>query len=219
MINCTTCTLVKRNFTLMYRQGNIIFPFILSLISSFLFKILIGNITTECFYALILINLLLSSMMGIKNLIKQDNHDGTLQYLYIAGITCRILVYSQCISHFITSILPIIISIPLMGLMLDISIQNQIPIIITVTFISLTISPVSVLIASLTTSISNSLSIISLVIFPLLIPEFLIAGELLRNLTPEFIDMSIVYIMLGTTMIITPVSLFFSIINIKNCIL
>ena len=211
-------SLIRRDITLMYRQGTIIFPFILAIISAFLFQILVNKSSTNCFYALVMINMFLSSMIYTKNIIQQDDHDATLQHLYIANISPYILVCSKCLTHFIIAIIPIIISIPIMGIMFNIDLDQQIPLILIITLISSVISPVCILIASLTLSISNSTSIIALLIFPLVIPTFIIAGELLHSILSGDLNTSMLYILIGMILIITPVSVFFCNINIRNCV-
>ncbi len=73
--------------------------------------------------ALIWLALLFSLMFSFENIFGEDAKDGTLAQIKLSGTSMASYVCAKYISHFLLAILPILIALPLAGLMFDLQIK------------------------------------------------------------------------------------------------
>ncbi|MDB4128078.1 heme exporter protein CcmB [Hyphomicrobiales bacterium] len=174
----TYLAIIKRDLVISYKDGDHIamgFGFFLVIIS--LLPIGIGSdidILPKVGPVLLWIAFLLSTLFTISRLFKDDHVDGTMDFMIMDSAIFEIIIICKVFAYWISITLPLIIVIPIMSILLNISMDLILPI----TFIIFISSPAFVFIAAvgsaLTLGMERSGILITILILPLYIPLIIV---------------------------------------------
>lgn len=117
--------ILERDITLARRAGGdmmslLVFFIMFGVIVPFAIgpdKILLGQIAP----GIVWLAAFLSTLLGLDRLFKTDHEDGSLRAFRQASISLEAIVFAKMIAHWATSILPLIITVPILALMLNMS--------------------------------------------------------------------------------------------------
>lgn len=113
---------------------------------------------------------LLALLLGLDRLYKSDREDGSLQAFHHAGISMEAIVFAKMIAHWLTTILPLLLAVPIHALLLGMSMETLLR-----TLLSLAIGAPGLLAlgtigAAVTASLKRGGLIAPVLILPMAIP-------------------------------------------------
>ncbi len=121
-------TVIKRDLLIAYRSGG---TWLLSLIFFCLFLALSaialgGDFATlrPLAPALIWLSLILSLLLSFEQLFRTDKEDDTLSHLKLSGLGLSNYVFAKCCVHWVLSVLPLLLCLPLAALFFDLGLAS-----------------------------------------------------------------------------------------------
>ncbi len=161
--------IILRDIRLSFKGASSIITLIMFFVlaaSLFVFAVTDLNILPKIANAIIWVCSILSSMLAINSLYKEDFLDGTLEQLLIKGVRLESIVIAKIISHWIVTAVPLLLTSPILMVMLEAKI-SMFPSLLLGTIL---LSILSSVCACLTLETSKGYSIAELLILPLYIP-------------------------------------------------
>jgi heme exporter protein B len=170
---------LKRDMNLALRQPiDVVNPLFFYVLVIVLFPIGIGpepNLLQRIAPGVIWIAALLSTLLGVEKLFKEDYVDGTLEQVVLSPIPMWVYVAAKITSHWCTSGLPIILISPLLAAFLNINTQGLMAVILTLLVATPLLSIIAAIGAALTVGLQKGGVLISLLVLPLNIPILIFA--------------------------------------------
>lgn len=118
---------------------------------------------------------ILSSLLGLERLFKEDFHDGTLEQSLLLPIATEWLVLAKVSMHWLTTAVPLLILSPIFAMLLQLPIQAWGALWLSLLLGTPVLSCVGAIGMALTVSINRSGALLSLLLLPLLIPLLIFA--------------------------------------------
>ncbi|NKB77590.1 MAG: heme exporter protein CcmB [Gammaproteobacteria bacterium] len=166
--------LLKRDLTIAYRHfGELMHPVIFFLIAVSLFPLAINPdpmFLQKIASGIIWVAALLSTMLALDNLFRSDYEDGTLEQLMLTSHPITVLILAKVATHWLVTGLPLIITAPLLGLMLNLPDSAYLALFISLSLGTPTMSLIGGIGVALTVGIRRSGILLTLVVMPLFIP-------------------------------------------------
>lgn len=156
------------------------------------------------FRGFIWISIALSILLTLDRVFNSDYEDGNLDTIILTQISIELIVFAKFISHWIANCIPIIIVIPLAGILFEISIEDSLHIITNVLAGSPGMVFIGSAISALTLGSKRAGIYKTIIIIPLYIP-FIIFGA----------DQESSLVLLGLSMIACVFSLFISVYSLR----
>ena len=156
------------------------------------------------FRGFIWISIALSILLTLDRVFNSDYEDGNLDTIILTQIPIELIVFAKFISHWIANCIPIIIVIPLAGILFEISIEDSLHIITNVLAGSPGMVFIGSAISALTLGSKRAGIYKTIIIIPLYIP-FIIFGA----------DQESSLVLLGLSMIACVFSLFISVYSLR----
>ncbi len=116
------------------------------------------------------IALLLSVLLSVDRVLQPDHEDGSLEQMLLAPMPLELTVICKSFAHWLTTGVPLALTAPLFGLLLNLAPEAALPLILSTLIGSPALSFLGVLGASLTLDIRRGGLLISLLILPLYVP-------------------------------------------------
>ncbi|GLQ07816.1 heme exporter protein CcmB [Sneathiella chinensis] len=166
--------LVRRELLLAFRQGSALtLTLAFFVIAVTLFPLGVGpelNILQRIGPGVLWVGALLSCLLTLDRMFQADFEDGSLDLLMIGRVPVELVVLAKVVSHWLTSILPLILITPLLAVSLNMPFDG----IVAMEFALLLGSPALSLIGSvgagLTVGLRRGGVLLSLMVLPLYIP-------------------------------------------------
>lgn len=160
------------------------------------------NLLSRLAPGLLWIALLLSALLSLPRIFESDFDDGALDIIALGPLPMELVVVAKTLAHWITTSLPLVVFAPVLGLLVNLDL-NQAPMLILTMFLgSPAISFLGALCAALTLKARRSGLLLALLVLPLYVPT-LIFG--ISALTGRGVDASSVA---PSLMILSAISLF-----------
>lgn len=134
-------------------------------------KALLQKIAPGIIWVAVLLSVLLSS----EKLYKNDYEDGSLEQLYLSGNSHLLAVAAKFAVQWVLQILPILLALPLLGLLYELAIDVTAQIALTLLIGSPSLLLLAMLGSALTLSVSRGGLLLILVILPFYIPTLIFA--------------------------------------------
>lgn len=150
---------------------------------------------------------LLSSMLALERMFKDDFLDGWLEQELISSMPLNIIVLAKVLSHWVLTGLPLILMTPLLALFLNIESEGLIALIITLSLGTPFLSLVGAIGVALTVGLRKGGVLLSLLLLPLYIPLLIFstsAIETARMNLPYSGQISILAALLLLALTLTP---------------
>lgn len=113
---------------------------------------------------------LLSSLLALDGLFRNDADDGSLEQLLLAPVPLGVIVLAKIAAHWLVTSLPLIVLAPAVALAFDLPVAAQPTLLAALALATPTLSVLSAIGAALTLGARNSGSIIGLLVLPLATP-------------------------------------------------
>jgi len=178
-------TLLTRDLKLAFRSGS---TTILG-IAFFLIVLLLVPLSLEPSRPMLIklapgvlwIALILSCLLSLDRIFHLDLQDGTLEILTISPLPLEGLVLVKSLAHWITTCLPLIMLVPLMGLLYNVPNDTIIWMIISLLSGTPALSVIGSFAASITLGVNRGGLLLSLLVLPLYIPTLIFGTEVIRR--------------------------------------
>jgi heme exporter protein B len=118
---------------------------------------------------------LLSSLLALERLFKDDFSDGSLEQMLIAPRSLVAVVYAKVLAHWILTGLPLILISPLLAVLLSMTPESWFAIVLTLLLGTPTLSFIGAIGVALTVGLRKGSVILSLLVLPLYIPVLIFA--------------------------------------------
>ncbi|MDT0593642.1 heme exporter protein CcmB [Glaciecola petra] len=171
--------LCKRDFALAYRQrAELLQPLMFFLMVVTLFPLAIGpNPQTLQLVsgAIVWVAAILSLLMGLDKLFRDDFLDGSLEQLILGPVPLYLNVLVKVLTHWLITIVPLLLLSPLLALFLNMTIDMYKVLIVTLLLGTPTISLIGAIGVALTVGLQRSGVLLALLLIPLFIPLLIFA--------------------------------------------
>lgn len=169
----------KRDFALAYRQrAELMQPIMFFLMVITLFPLAIGaNPQTLQLIsgAIVWVAAILSLLMGLDRLFRDDYIDGSLEHLILSPTPLYMIVFVKVMSHWLVNIVPLLVISPLLALFLNMTHTMYFTLILTLLLGTPIISLIGAIGVALTLGLQRSGVLVALLLIPLFIPLLIFA--------------------------------------------
>ncbi len=167
-------TLLIRDMKLGWRQGGAI-TMVLAffVITITLFPLGVGpelNILQRISVGVMWVAVLLACMLSLDRLFQADWEDGSLDLLALGPLPLEFVVLAKCTAHWLTSVGPLVLTAPALGLLLNLESAAYMPLFIAMLVGTPALSLIGAIGAALTVSLRRGGVLVSLLVLPLYIP-------------------------------------------------
>ncbi|MDO8290926.1 MAG: heme exporter protein CcmB [Parvibaculum sp.] len=128
------------------------------------------NLLGQIAPGLLWVALLLSSLLTLDRLFQADFEDGTLDVLSMATLPLELTVVAKVLSHWLTTGLPLVVAAPFLGLLLNLSGDQFLPLVSAMLIGTPALSLMGAVGAALTVSVRRGGLLASLLVIPFYIP-------------------------------------------------
>src|SRR5690348_6216046 len=115
--------LLRRDFVLAWRRrGELFLPLLYAVIVAALFPFALGpepELLARLAGGVLLVIVVLAMLPALESMFRADLEDGTLEQWLLAPQPLALLALTRVIAHWLTTVLPLIIVMPLLGALLD----------------------------------------------------------------------------------------------------
>ncbi|MCG7532593.1 heme exporter protein CcmB [Psychrobium sp. MM17-31] len=161
-----------------HNKGDFLNPLIFLVIVITLFPLGVGpetNLLTRIAPGIIWVAALLSALLSLERLFKNDYSDGTLEQMLLSPQPLFIMVLAKISAHWLLTGLPIILIAPLLALMLHMETLAYPALMITLALGTPVLSLIGAIGVALTVGLKKGGVLLSLLILPLYIPVLIFA--------------------------------------------
>jgi heme exporter protein B len=120
---------------------------------------------------------LLSSMLALEQLFREDRDDGTLEQLALSGQSLVVLLLAKTVAHWMLSGLPLALAAPLIGSALGVSLSALPGIVGSLLLGTVTLSLIGAIGAGLTLAVRRGGVLLSLLTLPLAVPVLIFGAR------------------------------------------
>jgi len=153
-------------------------PLLFFIIVCALFPIALGNdpqLLAKIAPGIICVAALLACLLALDNLFRQDYREGVLEQLLISSRPLSLLIFAKLIAHWLLTGLPLIILIPLVGMMLQLPSQLWLWLMLSLTLATPILSLIGSINGALTISLPQRGILLALLVLPLVVPVLIFA--------------------------------------------
>lgn len=172
-------TILKRDLTIALRhRDDIINPLLFFIIIVSLFPLGIGpesNTLMKIAPGVIWVAALLSTLLSLERLFKNDHIDGSLEQLLLSPCPTFILVVAKIFAHWLITGVPLIIIAPFLGVLLNLHQDSYVALMITLLLGTPILSLLGAIGVALTVGLKKGGVLLSLLVLPLYIPVLIFA--------------------------------------------
>tara|TARA_R100000005_G_scaffold95557_2_gene77541 strand:- start:36272 stop:36937 length:666 start_codon:yes stop_codon:yes gene_type:complete len=166
--------LVRRDLTLALRQGSAVTLslsfFVMTVV---LFPLGVGpelGVLARIGPGVLWVAALLACLLTLDRMFQADFEDGSLDLLLIGPLPVEMLVLAKVLAHWLTSILPLILITPILGLSLNLPLDGILALTLALLLGTPTLSLIGAVGAALTVAMRRGGVLLSLLVLPLYIP-------------------------------------------------
>lgn len=171
--------LLKRDLTIAFRhRDDILNPLLFFIIVVTLFPLGVGpesNMLSRIAPGIIWVAALLSTLLSLDRLFKNDFNDGALEQMLLSPQPIFILVLAKIVAHWLITGLPLIIIAPVLAVLLHLHEASYLALFLTLLIGTPVLSFIGAIGAALTVGIKKGGVLLSLIVLPLYIPVLIFA--------------------------------------------
>ncbi|WED21037.1 heme exporter protein CcmB [Vibrio sp. JC009] len=171
--------IIRRELLIAFRrQADILNPLWFFIIVITLFPLSIGpepNLLARIAAGIIWVAALLSVLLSMERLFKDDFQDGALEQMMLFPIPLPLVVISKVIAHWLLTGLPLILISPILAVLLSLDFETWKTVVLTLLVGTPTLSFIGAIGVALTVGLQKGGVLLSLLILPLFIPVLIFA--------------------------------------------
>ncbi|WOH39572.1 heme exporter protein CcmB [Thalassotalea fonticola] len=175
----TFLTILKRDLLIALRhRDDIVNPLLFFVIVVSLFPLGIGpasNTLMKIAPGVIWVAALLSTLLSLERLFKNDHSDGSLEQMLLSPCPTFILVLAKITAHWLITGLPLIIIAPFLGVLLNLHQESYVALMLTLLLGTPVLSLLGAIGVALTVGLKKGGVLLSLLVLPLYIPVLIFA--------------------------------------------
>lgn len=118
---------------------------------------------------------ILSSLMGMERLFRDDFQDGSLEQLQVSGIPLYIVALVKVLSHWLVTFLPLLLLSPLLAMFLNLTFDMYKALILTLLLGTPLLSLIGAIAVGLTVGLQRGSVLLALLLIPVFIPLLIFA--------------------------------------------
>ena len=148
---------------------------------------------------------LLSTMLGLDKLFRDDYHDGSLEQLIASSYPLSLTVLGKVAAHWVITGLPLVLMTPLFALLLNLETTALVATLLTLLLGTPLLSFIGAIGAGLTVGLQKGGILMSLLVLPLYIPVLIFATSAIDTSTMS-LDYSGQLAILGAMLVVATIS-------------
>jgi heme exporter protein B len=172
--------LLRRDFTLAWRRrGELFLPLLYAVIVAALFPFALGpdpQLLGRIAGGVLLVIVVLAMLPALESMFRTDLDDGTLEQWLLAPQPLALLALTRVIAHWLTTVLPLLIVMPLLGALLDLRV-DVLPVLLLALLLA---TPLLVLLGAVLSALAagarRSGILLALMLLPLAVPVVIFAA-------------------------------------------
>lgn len=218
MLNVVIDIIVRDIRVAMRNRSEIFMPLIFFLIIISLFPLGLGlenqKLLKAAAPAILWIAALLSTILVLDRIFKNDFDDGSLEQMAISGAPLYSLILGKIIAHWLVTGLPLVIFSPILAVMLGFTLSESVVVALILLVGTPLLSFVGAMCVALLVGLRQAGLLLSIIILPLYVPILLIGVQLISRLQEGHSLSSLMLILIGAdlaALIITPIVTAFAI--------
>lgn len=169
----------KRELSLAYRQrSELLQPLMFFLLVISLFPLGVGpgpQILQKIGPGVIWVAAILASLLGMERLFRDDFHDGSMEQLMLSGVAMPLAVLVKVFTHWLASILPLLLLSPLLALFLNLTEAMYWALVQTLLLGTPLLSLLGAIAVGLTVGLNRGGVLLALLLLPVFIPLLIFA--------------------------------------------
>ena len=177
--------ILKRDLSLAYRQrAELMQPILFFVLVISLFPLGVGpepNTLKLIGPGVIWVAAILSSLLGLERLFRDDFQDGSLEQLMLSSVSLPAAALVKVLAHWITSILPLIVLSPLLALFLHLSEPMYWALLQTLLLGTPLLSLIGAIAVGLTVGLNRGGVLLALLLLPVFIPLLIFATSAVES--------------------------------------
>lgn len=204
----------SKDLKLAFRQrAEIVNPILFFLIVITLFPLAIGpepGLLARMAPGIIWVAALLSTMLGLDKLFRDDYHDGTLEQLIASSYPLPLTVLAKVAAHWVITGLPLVLMTPVFALLLNLESSALLATVLTLLLGTPLLSFIGAIGAGLTVGLQKGGILMSLLVLPLYIPVLIFATSAIDTSSMELAysgQLAILGAMLIVAIIAAPITI------------
>ncbi|HEX5487635.1 MAG TPA: heme exporter protein CcmB [Rhodanobacteraceae bacterium] len=172
--------LLRRDFVLAWRRrGELFLPLLYAVIVTALFPFALGpdpQLLGRIAGGVLLVITVLAMLPALDSMFRADLEDGTLEQWLLAPQPLALLALTRVIAHWLTTVLPLIVVMPLLGALLDLP-ANVLPVLMLALLLATPLlALLGAVLAALAVGARRSGILIALMLLPLAVPVVIFAA-------------------------------------------
>lgn len=210
-------SVLRRDLTLAFRQrSELLQPLIFFTMVVSLFPLGVGpgpEMLQKIGPGVIWIAALLSSLLGIERLFRDDFNDGSLEQMMLSGHPMWAISLTKVLSHWLTSSVPVLIMSPLLAFWFNLSAPMYFALLGTLVLGTPLLSVVGAIAVGLTVGLQRGGVLLSLLLLPMFIPLLIFATSAVDAASmqlPYNAQMAIIGAMLLFSLALAPTAIAFA---------
>ncbi len=172
--------LLVRDFLLAWRRrGELFLPLLYAVIVTALFPFALGpdpQLLRRIAGGVLLVIVVLAMLPALESMFRSDLEDGTLEQWLLAPQPLALLVLTRVIAHWLTTVLPLLIVMPLLGALLDLS-ADVLPVLMLALLLATPLlALLGAVLSALAAGARGSGILLALMLLPLAVPVVIFAA-------------------------------------------
>lgn len=171
--------IIRRDLRVAMRQrSDLLNPLIFLLIVITLFPLGVGpgpDILGRIAAGVIWVSALLSAMLGLERIFRDDFRDGALEQMLLLPVAVELSVLGKIVVHWLLTAVPVLLITPLLALLLNLPVQAWGVLWLTLLIGTPILSAAGAIGVALTVSLNKGGALLSLLLLPLLVPLLIFA--------------------------------------------
>ncbi|HJP98388.1 MAG TPA: heme exporter protein CcmB [Rhodanobacteraceae bacterium] len=172
--------LLRRDFLLAWRRrGELFLPLLYAVIVTALFPFALGpdpQLLGRIAGGVLLVIVVLAMLPALESMFRQDLEDGSLEQWLLAPQPLALLVLTRVIAHWLTTVLPLLIVMPLLGTLLDLP-ANVLPVLMLALLLATPLlALLGAVLSALAAGARGSGILLALMLLPLAVPVVIFAA-------------------------------------------
>jgi heme exporter protein B len=172
--------LLRRDFVLAWRRrGELFLPLLYAVIVTALFPFALGPdpaLLGRIAGGVLLVIVVLAMLPALESMFRADFEDGTLEQWLLAPQPLALLALTRVIAHWLTTVLPLLIVMPLLGALLDLP-ANVLPVLMLALLLATPLlALLGAVLSALAVGARRSGILLALMLLPLAVPVVIFAA-------------------------------------------
>lgn len=156
---------------------------------------------------------ILSSLMGMERLFRDDFNDGSLEQMMLSGVPITLVVSVKVLCHWLVSFVPLLVLSPLLAVFLNLTITMYAALVLTLILGTPLLSLVGAIAVGLTVGLQRGGLLLALLLIPVFIPLLIFATSAVDSAAlqlPYTAQLAIIGAMLLLAMACAPFAIAYS---------